>query len=310
MANIDDTSLFLGVPTTIVAAWNENGAPVPDDTNNPRQVQALSQWLADSAVELSRRSAAPFPTWVLNSGFFFGLALSVLCFIAAAWHLSSFQSALSNPPTNSPLAEDNVFLRTISSKMALITSGTISAIALGFLGLSLFLVGVQGSTNVEASAQSYQTKLVNVAPGTLVLVCAIGLIALLMTRNIEVTQTSMPQPANAKPVTDLSLKFSVPVSFVIALQAEVDEAQRASSVELKRTRLEKIWFLADTVPSLINGLQSDATLSPKSAQQIAALKACLAEVSRTTETFDANPQETINKIRQILNDLSAKLKAP
>jgi len=148
---------------------------------------------------------------MLRYGFYAGLVLATLCFAFTVIYISLYSftttktfdqhhgeyvDAKSHPNLNSVL-----LARTAQNKTLLQSCGIVAGIAFGFLGFSLFLLGIEGTSDVAGKMEDYTVTLNKVAPGSLILIAAIVLIAVSATHRIELDfspdSTSVGSPASA-----------------------------------------------------------------------------------------------------------------
>lgn len=128
---------------------------------------------------------------MLNVGFAAGLFLSFVCFLASAYYLYEFQHAASQSVAtalasakNSDLSASDTSLVRFSltahifvAQVLLRSCGVFAGLAFGFLGFSLFLIGVQGSIDAEGDLSGkIKLSLLRISPGALVIVAATVLI--------------------------------------------------------------------------------------------------------------------------------------
>lgn len=134
-----------------------------------------------------------FSSWILNTGFVAGLILSFVCFLGSAYYLHQFQLETSKSVTtalqfaergNSPnvdtaLVQFSLSTHIFVAQILLRSCGIFAGLAFGFLGFSLFLIGVQGSIDADASAgDKLKISLLRISPGALVMVAATFLIGI------------------------------------------------------------------------------------------------------------------------------------
>ncbi|MEQ8790724.1 MAG: hypothetical protein RIC55_30785 [Pirellulaceae bacterium] len=317
-ADVNQVADVLGVNPQVVSDWQNADAPLPDDLNNADDdVKGLARWLARRYDTLSRVSLPSFPQWVLNTGFLVALALCLLAFAAVAVNLFLFQASVGSSFPNPGAGGDaaarfTLASRLVSIKMVLLSTGVFAGAALGFLGLSLFLMGVRDSMNVDAAGGGYSAKLVNVAPGTLIVLCAILLIGICTTREFSIT-TYVPGAVveqddedGDKPTAGQLTKFefNVPVTLVVKLRETLQEAEdEQDGSDAQRRILERLWYLSDNMPALVteyeNSLRSTKALAEAnkgSLDELAALKTCLSTISTAETKYGSMPGETLMRI--------------
>jgi hypothetical protein len=114
-------------------------------------------------------------TRMLNIGFMAGIVLSVFCLGIAGYYLLSYQHYASTAleALNSPVAVEprNMMLHMYMSRVLLQSCGLAVGMAFGFLGFSLFLLGVG-------------IQVARISPGAFVMLCSAILVGLCATRNI------------------------------------------------------------------------------------------------------------------------------
>jgi hypothetical protein len=125
---------------------------------------------------------------MLNIGFMAGIVLSVFCLGIAGYYLLSYQHYASTAleALNSPVAVEprNMMLHMYMSRVLLQSCGLAVGMAFGFLGFSLFLLGVGGSIDASASGGGLGIQVARISPGAFVMLCSAILVGLCATRNI------------------------------------------------------------------------------------------------------------------------------
>lgn len=149
-----------------------------------------------------------FSPTVLNIGFLFALVLSASCFTFSAFYLYKYLSITSTAvdsiiqemrdvPASMQLA---LGARLAVAKYSLSSCGVVTGLAFGFLGFALFLLGIQGTMDVQAREGEKTVQLARVAPGTFVIICAAVLIGMSITHEIDFSVTGQYQAApSARP---------------------------------------------------------------------------------------------------------------
>jgi hypothetical protein len=72
--------------------------------------------------------------------------------------------------------------RLVMARIALLSCGLLAGLSFGFLGFSLFLIGVDGESDVSGEHSDYKITLSKVSPGIIVLLAATILIGVCATR--------------------------------------------------------------------------------------------------------------------------------
>lgn len=72
--------------------------------------------------------------------------------------------------------------RLVESKMVLIMIAEMAALAFGFIGFALFLLGITGESDVETSSGTWTVRMLRLAPGTVVLGFSTALFGVCVTR--------------------------------------------------------------------------------------------------------------------------------
>jgi hypothetical protein len=126
----------------------------------------------------------PISHRVIGAGFMLGLLIAAACLAFAITYLFRFQndvhSLIVAPGSAPPKTQLEAFGQALAAEHAVIVARIglrAAALSLGvgflFLGFSLFLLGVRGSSDLDASAPSgYKLSLTRLAPGMIVILCA------------------------------------------------------------------------------------------------------------------------------------------
>ena len=118
-----------------------------------------------------------FSPTVINAGFVTGLALAMLCLAIAGWYLISYRQfaseAIGKPPQGEALLV-HIYL----ARALLQSCGLATGMAFGFLGFSLFLIGVGGSMDASGSSGNVGVQVARISPGAFVMLCSAVLVGL------------------------------------------------------------------------------------------------------------------------------------
>lgn len=141
-----------------------------------------------------------FSKRILNIGFLAALILAALAFCMAGLYLLRFADSTNGvvaqamamgqrtdaiSPTQLELLQNALGIHTYVARVLLISCGMFVALAFGFLGFALFLVGAAGQSDLSASqGGTYQVTLSNLAPGTIAILAATVLAGLCVTRSM------------------------------------------------------------------------------------------------------------------------------
>lgn len=152
-------------------------------------------------------------------GFFIGVAFATLCFAIAGWYLVSYLSYATgavDAVTARPNVDTGVLVLQIAMAQVLLQScGLAVGMAFGFLGFSLFLLGIGGNMDASAAAQGgVGIQVARISPGAFVMLCSAILVGLCATQHLttrfgDTSQAipdapilSDPLPANTSEATD------------------------------------------------------------------------------------------------------------
>jgi nitric oxide reductase large subunit len=158
------------------------------------------------SISAATKDPAAFTRKVLDAGFVTALALACGCLLFGAVYLYRFLEStnasldrLLVSAASSAVSESTLQLaiqgRTVMARIALQSCGVFVAMAFGFLGFGLFLIGAKGDMDLDARSEAYQVKLARMSPGIFVLLAATVLLALCITRETPFTYRSVAQPA-------------------------------------------------------------------------------------------------------------------
>jgi hypothetical protein len=147
-------------------------------------------------------TASQFSPRVLNIGFLAALALAAIAFIAAGFYLLRFAGTTQDviaqmlsagytggniDQRNVELLQNGLTIHAYLARVLLVSCGMFVALAFGFLGFALFLVGASGQSDASASTgQGLQVTLTNLAPGSIAIVGATILAGICVTRYMPV----------------------------------------------------------------------------------------------------------------------------
>lgn len=171
-------------------------------------------------------TSSPFSRRVLNIGFLAAIALAAIAFCLAGVYLLRFadsthavvaqaltagstlhQSGRGLSAVNVELIQNSLGIHAYVARVLLVSCGMFVALAFGFLGFALFLVGASGQSEMTAEGKDIgKLSLNNLAPGTIAIVAATLLAGLCVTRPLPVSfamggkPISLEQPS--EPVTD------------------------------------------------------------------------------------------------------------
>jgi hypothetical protein len=145
--------------------------------------------------------ASSFSKGVLNAGFVVGLVLATACLAIGAWYLIAYKDYASGVSSmfrfdqisGDPAAQQaqaqarsaQLGVYMYMGRMLLQSCGLAVGMAFGFLGFSLFLIGVQGSIDARAQAGGgVALDVARIAPGAFIMLCSTILVGICATQPI------------------------------------------------------------------------------------------------------------------------------
>jgi hypothetical protein len=161
----------------------------------------------------------PFTPRVLNAGFIIALILAGLCLILAGWYMLTFQSTTSYAVNtvveqtvkhadviHDPEAERykyetlrlSLSIHMYIARILLLSCGILVGLAFGFLGFSLFLIGVKGTVDATLSSnEKYKLQVARLSPGLFVILCSAILTGVCATRTLPVSLSQKGDNGNS-----------------------------------------------------------------------------------------------------------------
>lgn len=144
--------------------------------------------------ELQTEGGPPhkFPARILNAGFVFALVLAAVCLVASTVYLYTFLSVTTQkidgllgragtPGMSDVLIQLGINAALVSARLALLSCGVFVAMAFGFLGFGLFLMGIRGEIEASGTVESFGFKVARMSPGVFVMTATIALIGVCVT---------------------------------------------------------------------------------------------------------------------------------
>lgn len=183
---------------------------------------------------------SPFTPRVLNAGFIIALVLAGLCLLLAGWYMLSFQhttgyavnevvektvttpkqpvspkDALFNDPEAARYKYETLRLslsiHMYIARILLLSCGILVGLAFGFLGFSLFLIGVKGNVDATLNAnERYKLQLARLSPGLFVILCAAILTGACATRTLPVSLSQKGDNGNSFELPNLQGPLDTP----------------------------------------------------------------------------------------------------
>lgn len=148
------------------------------------------QDVAPPAITVPAAVSQPFSKSVVNLGFVIGLVLAFLCLAGAAAYLfiylrdaqhgiTDIMNAKSDPAderTTAAIKIMAIHAHNIQARLSLQAGGVFVGMAFGFLGFSLFLLGIKDDMSVDGVAQGVTVKATRLLPGVAVIIAATVLV--------------------------------------------------------------------------------------------------------------------------------------
>ena len=188
----------LSAETTVPFAANKND--VEDDP------QAIVQRGAGSLAAAGRSTDA----WI-KYGFYAAVLFALLGFVAVVAFFCYFAHDMTKAfspnilaalsPLDQSRLDEILSVHIAMWRFALLACGMMGGVVLGFLGLALFLLGVNGDMNGKAEGRGYSLYWNHVAPGTLVIIAATVLIGVCALQPVRFkTETTDQGGATSNPI--------------------------------------------------------------------------------------------------------------
>ena len=146
-------------------------------------------------LQLAEDPSRRFAAWILLYSFVAAVLLAISGFAVVAVYLFSYlKHAIDtfNAAAIDQLAVlDNARMQSILLaraglwKFILQSCGIISSVAFGFLGFSLFLLGIKGDMDANLDATTHKLSLVRLAPGSFIMFCAMVLIGVCSNTKVQ-----------------------------------------------------------------------------------------------------------------------------
>ena len=193
----EDISLNKNAVTTF-----ERAVQKKSDTNDP--MESGHRW--------------PISTSLLSIGFIAGITLAACCMLFSAFYLykfltitsSSLETLLNDSERIQRLGDTLrtvINARLVLARLTLLSCGTFVGMAFGFLGFALFLIGVKGEMDANASFESYRVKFARLSPGVFIITCASVLIGICVTH-----PTPFDSIANVLGTTTVTQPYTPPIT--------------------------------------------------------------------------------------------------
>ena len=214
-------------PKSIDPVSPHDAPPVPDV--NRALIGAASGHPPPKDSDIPRFSSS-----ILNVGFCTALVLAVASLTMGSYYLYDFLESTKSgviefirEHSSKPGQEDLLYLainaRLVMARLALVSCGMFIGMAFGFLGFALFLIGVRGEMDVDASRgnadEGFHVKLARMSPGIFVILCSTILIGVCVTRRTDLEYD------RSRPTSVMSGPQSAPTS------ANLDDEQRDAIVK-------------------------------------------------------------------------------
>jgi hypothetical protein len=194
----------LGVSPPRVAGSLRTSALLPASEGSPSGT-AGGELGGPQGVNVEGRSRdVAFPQWILNIGFMAALVLAGASLLVGAfylffflWKTSSSVEALLHQTQTVRISSGDLKIaisaQLVIAKVALLSCSILVGMAFGFLGFSLFLVGVRAELDAEASTEGTRVKLARMSPGVFVILCAAVMISVSATHPTPFTMGAGPE---------------------------------------------------------------------------------------------------------------------
>lgn len=185
---------------------SQNNSMPSEEKHSP---ETNGQGLSPRNQDVDNPKNEGFSQKLLNIGFGFALLMSVGCLIGSVWYLFKFSIENTNPINNiieqimkKEIPEKTIEL-VITSRVAITrllfsSCGMVIGMSFGFLGFALFLIGIKGEMNIDASSKSFTVTFARMSPGIFVIFCAAILIGICVTKQIPFSYKSETEKGKQK----------------------------------------------------------------------------------------------------------------
>lgn len=140
----------------------------------------------------SPSAAHKFSGRILNVGFIFALILAAVCLASSTLYLYTFLSTTmakidgllaraGTPGVTEVLIQLGINAALVSARLALLSCGVFVAMAFGFLGFGLFLIGVKGEIEASGNTETFGFKVARMSPGVFVMTATLLLVGVCVT---------------------------------------------------------------------------------------------------------------------------------
>lgn len=166
-----------------------NAAPSPQDSSS----ETATAETKSRALPIDSPSAGHrFSGRILNVGFVFALILAAVCLASSTIYLYTFLSTTmtkidgllaraGTPGVTEVLIQLGINAALVSARLALLSCGVFVAMAFGFLGFGLFLIGVKGEIEASGSNETFGFKVARMSPGVFVMTATLLLVGICVT---------------------------------------------------------------------------------------------------------------------------------
>jgi hypothetical protein len=120
-------------------------------------------------------------------------------------------------------------LHMAQNRMFLQSCGMVAGIFFAFLGLALFLVGIQGTTDATGEVRDYSTNVKRLAPGGIILLASMIFVGVSAMHPIDVQLSPAGTPATAAPTAAVEPPATEPAPAVVQPSAAQPSAQPATT---------------------------------------------------------------------------------
>ena len=155
-----------------------------------------------------------FSRRTMDIGFLSALVLAAVAFLMAGWYLSRFADSAQGITTmvvgvaqggkpisavGLELMQNSLGIHAYIARVLLVSCGMFVALAFGFLGFALFLVGAASTSDIAAEGVGgFKVSAFSLAPGTVALIAASVLAGICVTRPLPVNFSMGATPSTTE----------------------------------------------------------------------------------------------------------------